>query len=136
MTFNPNQWTFKVDETGDIDLNNQKQITTVRGEDSLLQDLRVAMTSFRGEDEIDRDFGFDLFGSIPNENALKREIRRVLEYDDFRHARVQSIASLEILSHGGRREGVEVRARINLNHGTEEPTTETVNFNVRPPNSN
>lgn len=126
-------WTFGISDTGDIQLTENNTVRRVTGHFATLQDLKVALDSVarnpeqgvEGDDPRDPEFGLDVFGAIGSNQALKRAIRKTLEYDDYRHDRVSSVRRLRLVRHGGR--DVTVHATISL---TTEPDDITLVFDL------
>lgn len=127
-------WTFQLDNTGDIDFSQERQtVRTIHGGLATVQDLKVALDSFRqnrtagveGDDPRDPDFGLDVFRARRSAQSLQREVRRTLEYDDYRHSRVSSVQSVQVRQHAGRE--MEVEATISL---ADEPETLTLTVSL------
>lgn len=121
-------WTFALDNGGDIRMTENNTAALVGGDLATVQDLKVALETYsrnlrqniRGEDPRDPDFGLDVFDAVGSNQALKREVRRTLEYDDYRHNRVSSIRDIDIIRHGSR--DVTVECTISLHAQPEDIT--------------
>ena len=120
-------WTFATTRTGDLNITEQNTIQTVHGhEQTTLQDLKVALSTYKGEDPRDREFGLHVFETFESLTALKREIRKTLEYDDYRHERVTSIRRIELYGTDSRQD-VAVEVTLSLE---EEPEDITLVFDL------
>lgn len=128
-------WTFATDQTGDIQWTSQNRPAIVRGDRATVQDLKVALATHSqsrahgtdGEDPRDPDFGLDVFAAVRSMTALKREIRRTLEYDDYRHNRVSAIRDLTITRVAGTKQNVQVTVVLSL---ADEPENVTLVFDL------
>ena len=127
-------WTFRLDSTGDIDWVPEHQtVGTVGGPVATVQDLKVALDTIRrnrargveGEDPRDPKFGLDVFEAMQSAQSLQREVRRTLEYDDYRHERVSAIRAISVEQYAGREMAVE--ATISLR---DEPQDITLSINL------
>lgn len=118
-------WSFALDSDGDIRLTENNTAKLIRGNQATVQALKVALATYRGDDPRDDDFGLDVFSAVRSNTALKREIRKTLEYDDYRHSRVTSVRDIEVEVLGGRE--VNVHATISL---AERPDTITLVFDL------
>jgi len=113
-------WTFATDSTGDLELDSNNRLRTVRGDQATVQDLKVALASYSeseigdtdGDDPRDPEFGLDVFAATRSMRALRREIPKTLEYDDYRHDRVTAIRNIRIIRESGR--SFAVQATISL----------------------
>lgn len=109
-------WTFATTSTGDLALDSNKRFETVSGDRATVQDLKVALDCYKrnreqgveGDDPRDPEFGLDVFAATRSVQALKREIRKTLEYDDYRHDRVTAVRNLDVTRRSGRDMAVEV----------------------------
>lgn len=116
-------WTFAVDDQGDLLMTSGHTIRTVEGIEATLQDLKVALATYKGTDPRDEDFGLDVFETFDSLYALRREVRRTLEYDDYRHDRVTSIQNIELFGHeGGSRQDITVHVSLSLADPPEDIT--------------
>ena len=118
--FNPKNWTLATDHDGDILTNSLGQPATVRGIQSVHQDLSVAVKTDKGEDAIDPEFGSDKFAMQESLQAAEREFRRALAHDD----RVQTVLDVDIRMLPNQRENAKVSASVLLRteYGPDEQT--------------
>lgn len=127
-------WTFALDATGDIQWSDANAPRVVRGvERTTAQALKVALATYSegeftdGEDPRDPEFGLDVFAATKSMQSLKREIRRTLEYDDYRHDRVTHVRDISINRPTGSKEDVEVAVVVSL---ADEPEDITLTFDL------
>lgn len=111
---NPHEdaWTFALDSDGDLRFDHMNRIPVAVGPASVSQSLRVAMATVKGEDDLDPDFGLDVFRATRSVAFLRREIRRCLLYDDKDHDRVDAVLNVEVYRRPSRR--AEVHATVLL----------------------
>lgn len=117
-------WTYALESDGDIRWDSREQsVRTIAGDNATRQDLKVALATYKGTDPRDPDFGLNVFGTLESITALKREIRRTLEYDDYRHNRVTSVRSVRVYgARDGDRKDVQVEATVSLAALPDETT--------------
>jgi radical SAM superfamily enzyme YgiQ (UPF0313 family) len=126
-------WTFATTSTGDLRLGDDQRLETVSGDRATVQDLKVALDCYRrtpeqgveGDDPRDPAFGLNVFAATQSVQALKREIRRTLEYDDYRHDRVTAVRNIEVFRRSGRDMAVEVTISL-----AARPDTLTLVFDL------
>lgn len=118
-------WTFAVDSAGDLVLTDNQTVRIASGEQATVQDLKVALATYRGTDPRDPEFGLNVFNAIGSNQALKREVRKTLEYDDYRHNRVSAVREIEVVPGPGR--SAAVHATISL---TDMPDDITLVFDL------
>ena len=107
-------WTFATRSDGDLIIDDQGRFATVHAENAVAQDRKVAIDTYMEEDPFDPEFGHDVFEAVRSNAKLKRELDRVLRYDDHRHARVKSVLDITINQVPGQREGATVELVIAL----------------------
>lgn len=91
------RWTLALDSDGDLRFNDKVQgLITVSGTEAAKQSFKVALLTPKGEDDMDPEFGLDVFRATNSWLELERQIRKTLNYDDYRHDRVKSIDEVEI----------------------------------------
>lgn len=117
-------WTLATDADGDLRYNEQNRLTTTAGQTAVEQDLRVAIATAEGEDPMDDAFGLDIFTATNSVAHLRREIRRTLEHDDYRHDRIDAVTEVDVYRLE-ERTGY-VRATVELDTG--QPTVLTFNL--------
>lgn len=84
--------TLRVDSEGDIATPNQKA-EFLDGPTGAVQELKILLSTIRGEDPFAPDHGLRLFEAVGSSDAiLEREIRTALSEDD----RVESIGEVAI----------------------------------------
>ena len=106
--------TLRVESEGDIATPNQKA-EFLSGPQGAVQELKILLSTIRGEDPFAPDHGLDLFEAVGGPDAiLEREIRTALKEDD----RVESIGEVSIDrdSSGARIADVEVEVTL-AEHG-------------------
>lgn len=114
------RYTFALDEDGDLMFNKFKNtFQTVEKEDAVKQSLKVALGTAKGEDPLDEEFGLDRFKATRGYRQLEREVRRVLNYDDFDHSRVRHVENVTV-QRVGRSRKAHVRADVRLDTGVIE----------------
>lgn len=113
------KWTFALDHGGDILWDDDRQnVRTVDGLTAVKQDLLVALDTYEGEDPLDDRYGLDVFDAVRSNDSLRYEITRTLQYDDYRHNRVQAVTDIRIIrTSPGARENVEVEIDVDLRTG-------------------
>lgn len=116
-----NKWTFALTSDGDIRYDEMEQnVVTISKEPAVRQDLLVALGTYVDEDPIDPSFGLDVFDAVRTTQQLEDEITRTLMYDDYRHDRVESVISVDIVrSAHGSRENATARVLAKLRSGRE-----------------
>lgn len=108
-------WTFATTSNGDLSVDSNQRLETVTGERATVQDLKVALDCYKsnpdagvaGDDPRDPEFGLGVFKATRSIQSLKREIRKALEYDDYRHDRVTAVRDIDVIREGGREMRVE-----------------------------
>ena len=84
--------TLRVESDGDIALPNQKA-EFLDGARGAVQELKILLSTIKGEDPFAPDHGLNLFEAVGGPDAiLEREIRRTLLRDE----RVDAVDSVEI----------------------------------------
>ena len=84
--------TLRVESNGDIAMPNQKA-EFLDGQRGAVQELKILLSTVRGEDPFAPDHGLDLFEAVGGPDAiLEREIRRALIRDE----RVDAVDTVEI----------------------------------------
>ena len=124
-------WTWALDPDGDLRMGEDGRFVTTEQETAVIQDLLVALATQMGEDRLDPDFGLDTLAAIRSHTHLKRQIRRTIEHDDYRHERVTRVPLVEIDHVPGDRESANVRATIRFDEADEitllfDPAADTV----------
>lgn len=117
------KWTYALDHDGDIRWNSDaNNVYTVDGTTAVKQDLLVALATHEGDDPLDERFGLDVFEAVRSNTKLRHELTRTLNYDDYRHDRVQAVTNIAIYEGSeGSRENVRIHIDVDLE--TNEPLT-------------
>ena len=101
-------WDFKFDESGDLIINELKQVETVSGVDKVKQDVIHILKCVKGTDPFHPNFGVDwvkIKRSGFNRILIEHEIRKALSKYD----KIKSIDKIEIFEPDANR-----KARIKL----------------------
>ena len=115
--------TLRVDADGDININENKEVTMLDGVPGVVQELKTLLQTPQGDDPFNPEFGIRLDEIVgAAEPVLDREIRHALDYDD----RVRTIDEVDIQS-GGRPRTRDVFVRVTL----ADPANTEVQFGVR-----
>lgn len=109
------KWTLALTEDGDIlwDETMNRPVTH-RGLKAVKQDLLVALDTYEGEDQLDDEFGLDVFEAVRDTPHLQHQVTKTLEYDDYRHNRVETVTNVTVRYEppGSRNAVVEIDARL------------------------
>lgn len=90
-------WTFGLTSDGDIRWDYERHHPAlVSGLTQVKQDLLVALDTYEGEDPMDEEFGLDVFRAVRSTPHLRDEVRKTIEYDDYRHTRVKAVTDLRV----------------------------------------
>ena len=113
------KWTLALDRDGDIRWDSERNRPhTIDGAPAVKQDLLVALSTYEGEDPLDSRFGLDVFDAVRQTDNLRYELTRTLNYDDYRHNRVQTVTDIRIYrTEPGAREDVNVEIDVDLRTG-------------------
>jgi phage baseplate assembly protein W len=85
--------TLGLEGDGDIYRDGQEKAVFYDGPRGVRQELKITLSTVKGEQPFAPDFGLDVFEAVGGTAAvLKREIRLALQDDD----RIQSIDSIEV----------------------------------------
>ena len=110
-------YTFGLTSDGDLRINDLKELPEIHDENAVVQDLKVALATKRGEDPIRPEYGLDTLAAVgEGDMRLRAEIGRTIGPNaDPRVARVNEI---EIERQPGQREDVNVIVTVTLRDGT------------------
>ena len=115
-------WDFKFDDSGDIVVNELKQLETLEGADRTKQHIMHILKTVRGSDPFDPDFGVDwlrIKRSGYNRALIEHEVRKALAgYDE-----IKSIDGIEISELDSDR---KVRIRLYLTLDGDKISAEVV----------
>ena len=108
-------WDFKFDESGDLSINELKQVEAVSGVDKVKQDIIHILKCVKGIDAFHPDFGVDwlkIKRSGFNRMLIEHEIRKALSKYD----KIKSIDRIEISEPDADRK-VKIKLFLTLDNG-------------------
>ena len=108
-------WDFKFDESGDLIINELKQVETVSGVDKVKQDIIHILKCVKGTDTFHPDFGVDwlkIKRSGFNRMLIEHEIRKALSKYD----KIKSIDRIDISDPDADRK-VKIKLFLTLDDG-------------------
>lgn len=112
-------WTFGLDSSGDLKINEKKNLSRRYDVDAVIQDLKIALMTVEGEDPMREDYGLDIFEAAGTSfDRLRAEIGRTIGPNQ--DPRVQRVNEVNFIRDSGDREGVEVEVTVTLRDGTME----------------
>lgn len=110
-------YTFGLTRSGDIRINHLKKFHNIHDVDAVVQDLKIALMTYQGEDPMRPDYGLDIFEAAgTSDQRLIAEIGATIGPNA--DPRVQRVNEVEIDREGGNREDVDVTVTLTLRDGT------------------